>query len=527
MEECPICFERLTKTVKCGFCDYVVCMDCAKRVVVEQRQPHCVECKMVWTNAFLHTVFLKSWLISTKGDGYREARKKLALEVEKAKIPHTFETLVAPQLEIHAKKCEIAGHRRRLAECQKEYWHLMEQSYALEEDMAPFASSDYRKGITALRRRAKESLSEIKKLETMISDRRMEQDDLGGASAKLIGKCPLSDCRGMVDTHGRCLTCQARICTRCLVKKEEKHKCDPDTVATVKAIREDSKPCPSCGTQISKISGCDQMWCTQCKTAFSWNRLVVEHGNIHNPHALQWRREMGLAERNPGDVPCGGFQLFQIQKMHLEAANKAFERFCKLKSMKKSLLKFKTLLDVLYELDAMIENAEHRAGEKLDKVRVDYCLGSITEKKWKDTIFLITREAERKDATRRILMSLRESAVERVLVFADKSSSTSALEEAAYELLQLLSLASDTLEKELKLLGATKGRLWEMKLDGNSTSFIFPKMTAGMKTRQRQRRQAFATPYRPVQHPRNVTFDIESEEELSDEESDDDDPLYV
>ena len=48
------------------------------------------------------------------------------------------------------------------------------------------------------------------------------------------------------------------------------------------------------------------MWCTQCHVAFSWRTGEIDHGNIHNPHALAWKRKNGNLGRNLRDVPCGG-----------------------------------------------------------------------------------------------------------------------------------------------------------------------------------------------------------------------------
>ena len=61
--------------------------------------------------------------------------------------------------------------------------------------------------------------------------------------------------------------------------------CDDEQIETFKKIKEDSKTCPSCGEFISKISGCDQMFCVKCGTAFSWKTGQVERGVVHNPHA--------------------------------------------------------------------------------------------------------------------------------------------------------------------------------------------------------------------------------------------------
>ena len=54
------------------------------------------------------------------------------------------------------------------------------------------------------------------------------------------------------------------------------------------------------------VKNCDQMWCTQCHTAFSWRTGQVER-TIHNPHYYEWMRRTGGGEmpRNPMDVPCG------------------------------------------------------------------------------------------------------------------------------------------------------------------------------------------------------------------------------
>ena len=123
-------------------------------------------------------------------------------------------------------------------------------------------------------------------------------------------KCPVENCKGFLSSSWKCGICENFICSKCIkVKKsrdDKEHVCDENDVSSVEKIKKDSKPCPKCGTYIFKIDGCDQMWCPECKTAFSWKTGMIELGTIHNPHYFQYmtQTEQYLA-RQPGDVlPC-------------------------------------------------------------------------------------------------------------------------------------------------------------------------------------------------------------------------------
>ena len=75
---------------------------------------------------------------------------------------------------------------------------------------------------------------------------------------------------------------------------------------TADLIKSTTKPCPKCGERISKIEGCDQMWCVTCHTAFSWRTGKIDTGRVHNPHFFEHVNENGQMIRNPGDQVCGG-----------------------------------------------------------------------------------------------------------------------------------------------------------------------------------------------------------------------------
>jgi hypothetical protein len=106
-----------------------------------------------------------------------------------------------------------------------------------------------------------------------------------------IMKCPHEDCQGFLSTHYKCGLCDIHVCKDCHLIKTDSHVCDPDNVESVKQIKKETRPCPKCAAAISKIDGCDQMWCTQCRTAFSWRTGTIETKTIHNPHYFEFMRK--------------------------------------------------------------------------------------------------------------------------------------------------------------------------------------------------------------------------------------------
>ena len=127
---------------------------------------------------------------------------------------------------------------------------------------------------------------------------------------KFIHACPKDGCRGFLSQTWKCGVCDGYFCPDCHKQKSGRH--DPDHVcneedkATVALIKSDSKPCPNCAQAISKVDGCDQMWCTSCHTPFSWRTGKKISGRVHNPHYMQFQREGGRISRVAGDVQCGG-----------------------------------------------------------------------------------------------------------------------------------------------------------------------------------------------------------------------------
>ena len=68
---------------------------------------------------------------------------------------------------------------------------------------------------------------------------------------------------------------QVRGRKRYVIKDIKEHKCNEDDINTAKLLKKDTKYCPKCNFGITKISGCDVMFCTQCNTSFNWKTMEI------------------------------------------------------------------------------------------------------------------------------------------------------------------------------------------------------------------------------------------------------------
>lgn len=129
-------------------------------------------------------------------------------------------------------------------------------------------------------------------------------------ASSFVQRCLVTGCRGYLSRQWKCGVCQTYCCPHCYQPKrgreDDEHVCDEEAIATIKLIRSDSKKCPKCSIFVTKVDGCDQMWCTQCTTSFSWRTGAILTGPIHNPHMIEAMRNGGALGRDVGDIPCGG-----------------------------------------------------------------------------------------------------------------------------------------------------------------------------------------------------------------------------
>ena len=268
MESCNICVENFNKNkhskVICPYCQFTSCRSCCEHYILEQRVAKCMnnECDKQWTRKFLMEAFPKSFV----NDKWKKVKEQVCFEREKALLPAT-QSIVEDILEQEKLKKEIER---------------------LDTLINSLMSNRHKLG-TRLKLL---SLGSVQKTQE---------------SRHFVRACPQEDCRGFLSTQWKCGICEKTTCSKChIIKGSEEHTCNPDDVETANLLNKDTKPCPKCATGIFKIEGCDQMWCTQCHTAFSWKTGRIET-KIHNPHFYEWQRRTngGVAPRVAGDLVCG------------------------------------------------------------------------------------------------------------------------------------------------------------------------------------------------------------------------------
>ena len=202
--------------------------------------------------------------------------------------------------------------------------------------------------------------------------------------------CPKEDCRGYVSAGDwRCGTCDSEACSRCFELKEEGHECKPENIETAKTLRNETRSCPSCSTLIYKTHGCDQMWCTQCHTAFDWRTGRQVSGAIHNPHFYEWQQRTGGRPRTVGDIPCGGLPDIYRIRHHFYDLTRSTEthpaRFSK--------EEIQPLVREIYDIHMntthiqMVDIPANRVNNNDNQeLRIAYLLNEITEDQFKQKL---------------------------------------------------------------------------------------------------------------------------------------------
>ena len=310
--ECPICAECFTKVLRrpvdCSACDFSACRECTQRFLVSTpNEPQCMSCKVQW-----NMTFLRANTTATFIDGpFKEHRKKMIWEREQSRLPDTQADMMEEK-RVAIRKKELWDEWGRLQDPLRnpKLAGIQEARRDLE------AAVNAKKAEITMLQNAQRNLYTEHNIELTVAREAYYSEHPKKAKKEFIRGCCGEDCSGFLDNKWNCGICNADSCRKCLayLKGVTDHECDDDDVATAQMIAKDCKACPGCATMITKIDGCDQMWCPECHVAFSWVHGTIEKGHIHNPHYFQHLRNASATGEIPRDAGrhnagCNGMPL--------------------------------------------------------------------------------------------------------------------------------------------------------------------------------------------------------------------------
>lgn len=403
-KSCNICCETFNKSSHAPICcpnkdcSYEACKECTRTYLLNKTTgPHCMNCKQAWSNYFIVTTLNKSFVEST----YTLHRATVLMELEKSKMPDTMNAV---------------------------------DNYVKGEDLEKEVVV-IDKELTELRRQC--SLLNTKRQQKITQASALKSGKVATAERKkFIMPCPADDCRGFLSTGYKCEACKNHACPHCLDvlgpnPNHVQHTCDPDAVKTAELIKSTTKPCPKCGERISKIEGCDQMWCVSCHTAFGWKTGNIETGTVHNPHYYQFQRQLnnGEAVRNPGDVLCGGLPNWFGMRRNMRA--KWIPTGTELSSDANKLSSLIELAEKIHRVVAHVTHAELptirrtvRDAHDHKLLRIKYILNRISEKEMGQTIGAIDKRSMRDNELLHIYELFNVVGIELFVSIQDKVNST-------------------------------------------------------------------------------------------------------
>jgi hypothetical protein len=412
---CGICLSDTNKStrspVTCAHCATTTCRACIQHYLLQDvsAEPHCPDCRGAWDPEFC-----AANLTATFRNGpYKAHRKAIMLERERAQLP----TAMPDALAYRAAKAFVDEHDSQskaflaaIYDCES-YSAFKAAKDALDTEMRACVDfkervnyinsptySEHKLRIDAARNvwntETESARAEFAAFNTMLHEPRAIVHNFGRAAHAqqqqaqqytYIHKCANTACTGFLKDW-TCELCETQVCAECREIKIAGHVCDPTAVESVAAITAQAKPCPSCATMISKVDGCDQMWCIQCKTAFSWTTGALETTVIHNPHYYEWVRRNGLPlPRNRED--CAALILDSVEQTiapHLSDATDHDRRvaaahiFRSLRNLRHlEIIKLREFQQIL---------TTHADPEWRRVLRVKYLVDGLSETKWAETL---------------------------------------------------------------------------------------------------------------------------------------------
>lgn len=289
--ECVICCSPYDKRshleIKCSNCNNSACRACHQTFLLSNSaEARCMHCNVAWSIVYLYRNFTNSFVVK-----FRHQQRDTLWNRELFHLPLLAEYV---EHERNEKK-----YRSKVAKFNRSLVQLKKQRTQLYKDNSDNGKKELDRilsridKVSTVRNNCFEwvfySRNEASNIKRNFVNNNADPVRTETQKATRNHPCAKDDCRGFVNSKGSCPICDEVTCLKCnvLITGNESHSCKPEDVESWKELRKNTRPCPSCHVPIFKISGCDQMWCVQCHTAFNWGTGVIETGSVHNPHYFE------------------------------------------------------------------------------------------------------------------------------------------------------------------------------------------------------------------------------------------------
>ncbi len=435
-EACPICIENYTPIIRkkcvCRYCNTDSCSKCIERYLIDSPQDaHCMHCKVNYNDATLQEICTMTYIQQV----YFKHRQEVLINRERANLPGLQEAALEEKERLDVKKqAEALMEKNKQVvdeynKIKQEYYRLYDEKckynyrtneyYELDKKCqivyAQYATASnkmatVKNSIRDLWRDYKKRLNERNGNDEETTKKAEDKEE----KKKFIRRCTRDGCQGFLSTAWKCALCEYYSCNKCFKPKgkdhDAPHECVKEDVETADLIKKDSKPCPKCGEFITKSSGCSQMFCISCQTPWDWNTgKIVKTGMIHNPHYYEWMRRNGndgQMQRNPLDVPCGGYpQTWELRR---------FPRNSPIKEFKKLVDAFNEFHRICLEIQDISTTSfrSHIDNATTDNININFLLNVYDEKHWGHLLAKNEKKRKRDLEVQDIFTAFRMVAVE-------------------------------------------------------------------------------------------------------------------
>lgn len=298
-EMCEICANSFSiqkrKPIICEICQYTTCADCIKTFTNTclgsgHVVPSCMNCKEEWSFEFFA----------------QNVPTTLVWRVYQAKLFEEQQPALKTTLQNLKYKAEKKKHDDSINALNMVIARATHDAYSLKvilfkkawEDIKQPSDAEILKNLKPV----VEALCAFKKSILDASQQRYEIEknnsldkNIAATTVSCANQLPGGImCRGQITSSTiPCCLCKTLTCVDCRVQINNKdtHSCDKNVLENLKYLEAESKQCPICSISISKINGCDNMWCTNCKKGFSWKTLKPINTAFHNPEREKWLNE--------------------------------------------------------------------------------------------------------------------------------------------------------------------------------------------------------------------------------------------